>query len=163
MGLFRDKPFHLLSAAVTAVLATVYAVEYLLGYPPCPLCLYQRIPWFFLLIISLLGWRVQTRTGHPPNLILGLLLAIILVSIGLAGHHTGVEFRWWDGPKNCGGVGAISDIAELKKKLLETPPIRCDQPDFTFLGASLALWNLIGSAILALAILLRLTLKPDRR
>ena len=56
--------------------------------------------------------------------------------------------RWWALPGGCiAGVTAES-VEELKRLLAEAPPA-CDQVGFTFLGLTLAGWNLVASLALA--------------
>ena len=140
----RTKPFHTLVLLSALVIAAVYFIEYVLDYPPCILCLYQRLPWYGLLIIGLLGWQWQNRTRilHRNFLYLGLL--VLLCSIALAGYHVGVEFLWWPGPESCGNA-AQNLSAEA---LLATPAISCEEVAFRLLGGSLALWNFIVSILL---------------
>lgn len=143
----KKKPFHLLAALSTLIIAAVYFIEYALNQPPCVLCLYQRLPWYALLIIALLGWQWQNRNFAVINTaFIAIALLVAFSSIALSGYHLGVEFQWWQGPRSCGGFTANATAAEL----LATQPIRCDSVNFRLLGGSLALWNFIASTLLLL-------------
>ena len=142
----RKKPFHLLSILSALIIAAVYFIEYVLGHPPCILCLYQRLPWYGLLIIALLGWQWQNRHHAINRTFIAVALLVTLGSMVLSGYHVGVEWTWWAGPNSCGG--AIEAVTA--EELLTTQPIRCDIVNFRLLGGSLALWNFAASTLLLL-------------
>ena len=53
----KNNYFYLFLSLVIFSLTSLlfaYFTQYILGYQPCPLCLYQRIPYFFLITISLI-------------------------------------------------------------------------------------------------------------
>jgi disulfide bond formation protein DsbB len=132
----------LLAIASAAILLAALALQYLGGLPPCPLCIWQRWPYVALIALGLLGWRWR------PRAMLGLGALVLLGGAGIAAYHVGVEQGWWALPGGCvAGAGAQS-VAELRRMLAEAPPA-CDQVGFTFLGLSLAGWNLVVSLALA--------------
>ena len=146
--------FPLLAAWSTLLLLSVYFIEHMLGYLPCQMCLWQRVPWFFVIIISLLGLRFQrAQPSAAIKICHTLLMATLLVSIGLAAYHTGVEWRWWQGPTSCSGVDAEASFEALKQALLSRPPVRCDAVEFRLFGGSLALWNVLVSLLCLLVVL----------
>ncbi|MGI9418542.1 MAG: disulfide bond formation protein B [Geminicoccaceae bacterium] len=133
----------LLVLAALAILATVFASQYLGGLAPCQMCIWQRWPFAVLIVVGLIGafWR--------PKAMLTLALLTLLVSIGLAGYHVAVEQGWLALPAGCAAGTDAGSVEELKAMLKVAPPT-CDQVDFTFLGLSLAAWNVVGSVILTL-------------
>ena len=147
VDLITNKPFHLLTIFSALIIAAVYFIEYVLEQPPCILCLYQRLPWYALLITALLGWQWQNRNAAINTTLIMVALLVTFGSILLAGYHVGVEFGWWPGPSSCGGK--ISNISA--QELLVVQPIRCDEVSFRLFGGSLALWNLVASCLLLLA------------
>ncbi|MGI9485007.1 MAG: disulfide bond formation protein B [Geminicoccaceae bacterium] len=144
----------LLGLAALAILATVFASQYLGGLEPCQMCIWQRWPFAILVVIGLIGafWR--------PKVMLTLALLTLLVSIGLAGYHVAVEQGWLALPAGC-AVGTDAGSVEELKALLKAAPPTCDQVDFSVLGLSLAGWNVVGSIILATFTLI--VLLADRR
>ena len=76
----------------------------------------------------------------------------MLFNIGLASYHVGVEQKIFKGPSSCSSndLNEIEDLEKLKEVLLKTKAIRCDEPQFFFLGLSMAAWNLIYSILLIL-------------
>ena len=143
-----------LLAASVGSLATAYIAENFFGVEACILCLYQRVPYALGVFLSLvaLALRKQERVAR-------LLLAIValgfFVNAGLAVFHTGVELHWWAGTDKCGvNPAVLQDVAALRESLLKTPTVSCDEINFTFLGFTMANWNILASLGLAVFALL---------
>ncbi|MEZ5930654.1 MAG: disulfide bond formation protein B [Alphaproteobacteria bacterium] len=133
----------LLVLAALAVLATVFALQYLAGLEPCKMCIWQRWPFAILAVLGLIGAFAW------PRAMLALGLLTLLVSIGLGGYHVAVEQGWLALPAGCAAGADASSVEELKALLKAAPPT-CDQVGFSVLGLSLAGWNVVSSTILAL-------------
>jgi disulfide bond formation protein DsbB len=129
--------------------------EYVFGYLPCTMCYWQRHVHITVVIIALIA-IFCTRLEMPLRKGFTLLLILLLLgSAGLAFYHSGVEFKWWEGPKTCAsGNVALPDFsgdnpfAQLDSKI---KPPACNEAVWFFLGLSMATWNGIlslGSAIL---------------
>lgn len=133
----------LVMLATIAGLATVYIAQFGYGFMPCELCLWQRMPYWasLVLCVVILG---AGRNAMTPVLILLLVLAW-LTSAGLGLYHAGVEQHWWIHGGACGGAGQ----ALTAESLLNTPIQRCDEIGWTFLGLSMATWNVPFSLALA--------------
>jgi disulfide bond formation protein DsbB len=155
----KDPPLS--AAAIVAVvgLATIggfFFFEYGLGYPPCPLCLEQRIAYYVAIPLSamiLLGLSV----GSSHKVLAAALLAIVVAMLwnaGLGVYHSGIEWHWWPGPQDCSGTGAdFSAAGGLLQQMQNTRVVRCDEAAWRFLGLSLAGYNvLISLAIAAIAL-----------
>lgn len=128
--------------------------QYGMGLVPCELCLLQRWPWYVAIALSALLLPLL-RTGHGRAA--ALLFAIVfVVSSGFATYHVGVEQHIFAGPDACTApaLGGSHSPEELLARLQKTPVIRCDVPQWEFLGVSLAGFNLIASVLMvALCIL----------
>lgn len=138
--------------ASIGILALVYWFEYGRHLPPCPLCLYQRWPYFAA--IPLAGAALFVRREGLP--IAWRQLAMALVALGftagaaLATYHVGIEQHWWAGPTSCSGAAAgAASVDALREQLLATPPVRCDKVPWSLLGVSLADFNVLASLLLA--------------
>jgi disulfide bond formation protein DsbB len=67
--------------------------------------------------------------------------------------HAGVEYRWWTGPQACSGtIPTGLSPEELKKYLFGAKMVRCDEPVWKLAGISMAGWNAILSAALAIVL-----------
>ncbi|MCE3247116.1 MAG: disulfide bond formation protein [Geminicoccaceae bacterium] len=140
--LFPPTAALLLALASGAILLSVVALQYLGDLPPCPLCVWQRWPYVGVAALGLLGWRWQ------PRVLLALAALALLVGAGLGVYHLGVEEGWWALPAGCAAGASAQSVEDLRRLLAEAPPA-CDQVSFTFLGLSLAGWNVVASLALA--------------
>jgi disulfide bond formation protein DsbB len=131
-----------LALAAVAILLAVLAFQYIGGLPPCPLCVWQRWPYVGVVLLGLVGWRWQ------PRPLLGIIALLLLTTAGIGVYHVGVEQGWWALPAGCAAGADAQSIEDLKRILAEAPPA-CDQVAFTFLGLSLAGWNVLAGIALA--------------
>ncbi len=135
-----------LAGGSLAALAAAFGFQHLGGLEPCPLCIWQRWPHVAtaLLAAASLGFR-----GPAAAALLALAGVAALAGAGLAGFHAGVEQHWWAGLAACEGGPPADTVAELRERLLNAAPARCDEVAWSFLGLSMAAWN--GLLSLALA------------
>ena len=137
----------LLLAASAFALATAYAAQYWGGLEPCPLCLYQRIPYF--LGGALAAAALMVRSPRLLPLLLLLAAVAFFVNTWIAFYHLGVENRLWSSAVCAGDAPAITSIEDLRRALAQPPPKPCDAVDWTLFGVSMAGYNVIVSAGLA--------------
>ena len=134
----------LLLAASGFALAAAFTAQYWGGLEPCPLCLYQRVP--YVLGGALAAGALVART--PGLLALLLLLAAVafFVNTWIAFYHLGVENHLWSSAVCTSDAPAITSVEDLRRALAEPPPKPCDTVDWTLLGVSMAGYNVIVSA-----------------
>ncbi|ARJ68334.1 disulfide bond formation protein B [Paracoccus contaminans] len=158
VGVFRRRLALAAAAGSALLLAGAFGFQ-AAGYRPCELCLLQR--WTHAAAVAV-GAAILL-TGHRRALaFLGLLAA--LAAAGTALYHTGVELQWWAGPTACtGGLGDLgaASTADLLNRIRSAQVVRCDQPAWSFLGLSMAAWNALCSA--GLAVLWAMSLRTARR
>lgn len=136
-----------------ATLLGAWYFQFVLGYPPCPLCLQQRISYYVVIPLSLL-LVIAARAGAPrPLITTGFVLIIVAVLCGaaLGAYHAGVEWHFWPGPADCSGpLGDLSNGGSMLEQL-QNPihVVRCDQAAWRFLGISLAGYNVLISLAMA--------------
>ena len=133
-----------------AIVGGALLFQYVGGLAPCELCLYERWPYYAALPLALAVLPAHTARSDARGAA-ALLLLIFLASSALAFYHVGVEQHWFAGPTACTGPGGPppQTIAELQAQLFAQQPVRCDQPQFSTFGITLAAWNLAASAVLA--------------
>jgi disulfide bond formation protein DsbB len=152
----RTEPIALAAVVIAAVGAAAilgaFFFQYQLGLRPCPLCLEQRIAYYVsipLAIMVLLGVSV----GSSRKVLMAALIAIAAAMIwnaGLGAYHSGVEWKWWEGPKDCTGeITSLGSAGGLLKQMQATSLVRCDEAAWRFLGLSLAGYNVLISLGLA--------------
>lgn len=144
--------FALLAAA--SLLAAAHGFERIGGYAPCALCLKQRDVLWFAIAVALpaTAWALFTRSKGTPRIASFLLFAIFTAGAIVAGFHAGVELKWWPGPESCTGNGGGSVDAAAMAALLGGAEISmpmCDVVAWKFAGLSMAGWNAVISAGLA--------------
>src|SRR5947199_4769747 len=99
-----------------------------LGLKPCPLCLEQRYPYYFaipLAVLVLLG----TSVGAQRKVLLAALFVIamgMLWNAGLGAYHAGVEWKLWEGPRDCSGpLDNLGSAGDLMRQLESIRVVRC--------------------------------------
>lgn len=124
------------------------------GYPPCTLCLYQRVPYYVLtcVLAFLFLSRKTALYSRIERQFMLVILTTLLASAGLGGFHAGVEFGFWEGPKGCSGTLDSSNIEALLETLKQTKTVSCTKASFWIFGLSLSVWNAIISSALALVV-----------
>ncbi len=152
----RLVPLLILAASVIVVGGALLS-QYVGGLQPCELCLYQRWPYYAAIVLTaaaaLLGRRDTSRA------VVALCALLFLAGGAVAFYHVGVEQKWFAGPTACTAPSLTGgSIADLKAQLLATPPVRCDEVQWSLFGVSLAGWNMLASlglVVFCIAALLR--------
>lgn len=136
----------------TATILAALGFQYLGGLKPCELCLLERLPYYAGVPLSLAAVVTarEANFGYLPIIILSLCVLVFATGAGLGLYHVGVEQHWWPGPGACTGTFIFpSDASDLSAALSKATVVRCDVPAWTFLGISMAGYNMIISAVLA--------------
>src|SRR3954447_13365294 len=133
-------------AASAAVLGAALYSQYFGGLAPCELCLLQRWAWAAAITIAIVAlFAGQDRSPRWVALVLGL---VFLVSIGFAFYHVGVEQHWFAGPSACTASAAPTTLEEMRQRILNAQIVRCDEPQWSLIGVSMAGWNLLASIVM---------------
>ena len=150
----------LIFCAAFFALIFAYISQYFFDYQPCILCLYQRLP--FLVICALSGFALVVKKFR--RIVLFSCLALLLINCLIAIYHVGVEQKIFVGPTTCSSANLddFDNLEDLTRAISQTKAVRCDEPQFIFLNLSMAAWNLIYCAILALYFLLNLQSRTNR-
>ena len=139
---------HWLALGVPALLlAGAYVSQYGFDLYPCEMCWWQRYPHFAAVALALVAF-----VAPPKRLWIGLAALAILASGLIGAFHAGVEYDWWDGITGCTGP-IVSSGGDALAAIMDAPLIRCDVPQWTFAGISLAGFNALISVVSAMAIL----------
>ena len=121
-----------------------FFVEFFLGYKPCILCKYQRVPYILGLIFALIGFV------KPSNKrVIFFIFLTFLISMTLSGYHVGIEQELYQSVFSC----SDNNLGLLEKgKLLESLKVinpDCRNVNFAVFGVSLATINLILSFVIS--------------
>jgi disulfide bond formation protein DsbB len=140
----------IIAAVSVAILATVWSIQGL-GYQPCELCLSQRYAFYLAVPLAALTAFLASRSAHGvARAGFALLSLAFLANAAHAAYHVGVEYHWWPGPTACtGGLTGPVDVNDLTKALESVKVVQCDEVQLRIAGLSLAGWNVVVSAALA--------------
>jgi disulfide bond formation protein DsbB len=147
----------LLVAASASLLAGAWYFQLVIGLLPCKLCLEQRWPHYAALVVGLAGLAVASFAGEAHRkqaswLALWLLAGLFVISAAMGSYHAGVEWGWFVGPSDCGGAAlpTAGSMQDFMKQLQTTRVVSCTEAAWRLAGLSLAGWNAVFSAVLAL-------------
>ena len=151
----RDPPLS--AAAIIAVIGAlticgVYFFQYVLGYPPCPLCFEQRNAFYVSVPLAALMWLGAGHGASSKVMTAGfaVITVAMLWNTGLSAYHAGVEWKFWPGPIDCSGpINSLGSTGNLLKSLQDIKIVRCDEAAWRFLGISLAGYDVLVSLFLA--------------
>ncbi|MGW8189399.1 disulfide bond formation protein B [Sphingomonas hankookensis] len=136
------------------LIAGALASQYLGGLYPCEMCHWQRWPHYAAIGLAALSFVVPRTSGKRALVILAGIAILVSGAIGV--FHAGVEYRWWQGITACANtLGATG--GDLLAAIVRQPVVRCDVPQWTLFGISLAGFNAILSIAGALAVLILAT------
>ena len=144
-----DETAALLVVAGSALaLAAAWYFQLVVGLAPCPLCLDQRIAYYVAVPLGLVAYGAA-RGGRVrvAQVILGLLGLAMVINMGIAIFHAGVEWRLWEGPTACTGAPVMTGNVLGALKGARVP--RCDEAAWRLFGLSMAGWNALIAAGLA--------------
>ncbi|WCP72274.1 disulfide bond formation protein B [Sphingomonas hankookensis] len=136
------------------LIAGALASQYLGGLCPCEMCHWQRWPHYAAIGLAALSFVVPRTSGKRALVILAGIAILVSGAIGV--FHAGVEYHWWQGITACANtLGATG--GDLLAAIVRQPVVRCDVPQWTLFGISLAGFNAILSITGALAVLILAT------
>jgi disulfide bond formation protein DsbB len=126
-----------------ALLGGAYASQYIGGLHPCEMCYWQRWPHMVAIVLAI-GALALKQTGISRPLVILAALAIA-VSGAIGVFHAGVEYGWWPGITGCSAAMTATNPQDMLAEIMATPLVRCDVPQWTLAGISLAGFNAILS------------------
>ena len=101
-------------------LGSAYFIEYILAYQPCYLCLIERLPYFFAIIIILLCLTINKFY----KIVFILLTITFAVGTILSFYHFGIEQGFFKESLVCATNNEINSLSkedlikELQKKVV---------------------------------------------
>ncbi|MBL0930194.1 MAG: disulfide bond formation protein B [Alphaproteobacteria bacterium] len=137
-----------IAIAGAAILGTALAFQHVGGLVPCDLCYMQRYPFWIAIPAGLAAGYAPA--GKPRAALLAIAAAALTYGAGVAAFHTGVEQGWWEGLASCSSPRGLSNsLEELRARLLAAPVVRCDEPQWSLFGVTMAGYNFLLSGALA--------------
>lgn len=140
------QPFLIITLWCAALLGVGYYLQFQQGLTPCPLCIFQRLAFFGVLVLAMLGALLGPKKRGAQ--ILGLLLMLVAdIGAAIAGRQVWLQHLPEDRIPECGpGLDFLLDAYPLTEAVQTV--LRgsgdCAKVDWTFLGLSIAEWSLIN-------------------
>ena len=131
-------------------LISAYFIEYILGHQPCSLCLYERIPYFFAILIILINYKYNKLEKY----FILLLTIIFFIATILSLYHLGIEQSFiqeslfCDLEKGANIVDKQEILQQLQQKI-----ISCKDVTFKLFGLSLTSYNMVISFLLTVSLI----------
>lgn len=150
----RRQKINLLAALVCAgMLGYAIYSEKVLGYVPCPLCMFQRVCIGALGIVFLVaGLHRAKRVGSVVH---GVLIFLVAGGASwVAGRHVWIQHQPPGSVPSCGApLDTLMEMFPLHDVIrrVMTGGGECGNVDWTFLGISMPGWVLIAAVALGLA------------
>tara|TARA_B100000315_G_scaffold252982_1_gene290901 strand:+ start:1270 stop:1755 length:486 start_codon:yes stop_codon:yes gene_type:complete len=127
-------------------LSTAYFIEYILKHEPCNLCIIERVPYIFSIVI-IASNLIFKKFEKITFFFLGLIFIIATI---ISFYHFGIEQGFFKESFVC---NLDNNILNLSKedifKELQEKTISCKNVSFTIIGLSLATINTIISVFLS--------------
>ena len=142
------KPNLFIFFVSICVIIFVHYLEYI-GFTPCQLCIYQRLPWYLIIFLSFFSIFYNKKI-YPYNK--SIIFLLFVGSAAYAGWHAGIEWTFWEGPSTCStGTNKIESHDNLLENIQSIQSfVPCNEASFRFLGISLAGYNFISSLIMSI-------------
>jgi disulfide bond formation protein DsbB len=118
--------------------------QYFRDLAPCTLCYWQRYGHVGALVFGALALAL------PWRVFLGLGALSAASSAAVAMFHTGVERKWWEGLKSC-SAPSLEGLTpgQAVDAIMSAPLVPCDQIPWAMFGLSMANYNVVASAVIA--------------
>ena len=126
-------------------LMAAYFIQYVLKHQPCNLCLIERMPYIFSIIVT----SICLFTKKFEKLSLIILSLIFFSATLIALYHFGIEQGFIKESLVC-DLNNESDILSKEALLnqLKKMPVSCKNVTFRIFGLSLATFNILINLIL---------------
>lgn len=141
-------------AICAAMLIYALYAERVLGFEPCPLCIFQRVG------VAALGLMFLIAALHDPSGTRGVRLYGVLIGIAaafpayVAGRHVYIQSLPQGSVPSCGAsldyMLDVFPLATVLRKVLFGAG-ECQKIDWTFLGLSMPGWVLLMVVVLGVA------------
>ena len=146
MSKIKNKTiFNLILLFSIFALIAAYFIQYVLKHQPCNLCLIERIPYFFSIIV--ISICLFTKKFEKMSLI---ILSLIFFSATLiAFYHFGIEQGFIKESLVCDLNNESNNLSkEALLSHLKEMPVSCKDVTFRIFGLSLATFNIFITLIL---------------
>jgi len=147
--------YSIIFAICASLLGFGLYLEHVVGLEPCPLCIFQRVAFIVIAVISLIG-TIQNPKKLLERIYTGLILIASLCGAGIAGRQIWLQHLPEDKIPECGPgleymLDAFPFIDALRMVLSGSG--ECAEVQWTFLSFSIAEWSIVCFSALIIACL----------
>ncbi|MBL6621676.1 MAG: disulfide bond formation protein B [Rickettsiales bacterium] len=132
---------EILAGLVVLILSAAFIMQYFFGFLPCKLCEIQRIPYYFILLVSVVYFCAKKSF---KLLYVYLVMLACFIGAFVSFYHAGIEYGFFKNILNCEATQNFNDINQLKNYLENKIAVSCNEPVFKLIF-SLSGWNFIIS------------------
>ena len=137
--------FSAISITCLGLLSYGYYLQFFEQLEPCPMCIFQRICYFVLMLITALA-AIHNPSRLGTRVYASLSAIMALIGAGIAARQTWLQHLPPDKVPECGpGLDFMLEMYPLGETIMKT--LRgsgdCAVVDWRFLSLSIAEWSLI--------------------
>ena len=157
LNLKKGKSCQILFFLSIAILIIAYAIEYILGYKPCNLCLIERIPYILAIIVLILSFKFKKNQVFFTILLVLIFSFSFIISV----YHFSIEQGFIDESTLCKSENIELITKEDVLKSLQNLNISCKNVAFKIFGLSLTTYNIIISLLMTIITIKIYLIKND--
>ena len=142
--------FKLIFIISSVSIISAYYIELALGHQPCNLCLIERIPYGFSIILIVINHILKKN----EKFFILLLILVFVFSFMISTYHFGIEQGFFKESAVCGlkNTPELISKEELLRQLSEIT-VSCKDVTFRIFGLSLTSINIILSLIITILLI----------
>ncbi len=127
-----------------------FILQYAYGYSPCKLCVYQRIPYYLILVLGVLYFFIKKYF----KIVYLFFIALIIFELAISGYHSLTTFGIIE-YNGCEAALLPTDINKLKEELMSNSLITtCSDANLPYFGIPLSVYNFLFSITFLILIIL---------
>ena len=132
--------FIIILILTIAPLSVAYIAEYLFNIIPCKLCIYQRVPYIIIGLLSMANLILPLKETYSKYS--WTIIEITLIeSFSLSLFHYGVEKKFFKFYSNY--TNSLQTSENFKKIITIQDYVPCDQVNFEIFGISASFLNIL--------------------
>ena len=118
-----------------------FILQYAYGHNPCKLCVYQRIPYYLILVLGIFYFFIKKYF----KFVYLSLIVLIFFELAISGYHSLTTFGVIE-YTGCEAALLPTDINKLKEELMSNSLITtCSDANLPYFGIPLSVYNFLFS------------------
>ncbi len=127
-----------------------FILQYVYGYNPCKLCIYQRIPYYLILVLGIFYFFTKKYFKY----VYLSLIVLIIFELAISGYHSLTTFGIIE-YTGCEAASLPTDINKLKEELMSNSLIsNCSDANLPYFGIPLSVYNFLFSITFLILVIL---------